>query len=474
MATHNPSALYTGGAVTASTQPLASLYHQYASRKMARDEALDDYFRNLNKNINPAGVRQQDVEGLMQKTNEWNGFYQQNKQAIKNPKLDNGKALSEYQSRYQDQLAYIEKSKGAASTSKELARAKLNPQMGYMFDDDEILGHIQEHDKPLNDPTHKSIDIAQLNIQPKPIDLKEWQALQKSSTAGLKPSETVDKIEVDPKTLDTITTVKKSYSPEDLQAIGNRYKSMYQLDRRVRATTDKNLLNPANAGELNDVYKSVYGKNAETPADLLAAQGIQNAQTEGTIQKRTSGSLESKRLVEGMRQANRKDMVDYRQAAKRAGDAYDNLWVGEYVGKLMEDGKKGQEWDLDFKGNKTRERLVTTDPVIASALVRSGQEPDRVTVTPDGKIRGIYFQYKKDKDGNTTAVKDAKGRNLIDETLSSELLSPEQVKLALSKKTQSAKQRAEEMQAGGGEVPVKKPAPSASVDDIKKKFKLNY
>src|SRR5690606_2592588 len=99
-----PSGLYSEGAVVFDTQPFANLYNQFIARKQAKDEALDNYFRDFGKNITPAGMRNQDIPVLTSKNNEWRQFYQQNKNAIMNPRLDGGKAYSEYMSRYQDQL----------------------------------------------------------------------------------------------------------------------------------------------------------------------------------------------------------------------------------------------------------------------------------------------------------------------------------------------------------------------------------
>lgn len=161
--------LYTGGATVLDSSPIADMYHQYSMRKIARDEALEDYFRNLNKSVNPQGVRNQDIEGLTKKQNEWQQFYLQNKQAIKNPKIDNGKAYSEYQSRYRDMQNYIQQSKNATAVSDDLAKMRMNQNMSYVFDDDSIVTQIADHDKPLTDPTRKDVNIQQLSIQPKKV-----------------------------------------------------------------------------------------------------------------------------------------------------------------------------------------------------------------------------------------------------------------------------------------------------------------
>src|SRR5690242_15509022 len=160
MATGLPTNIYSGGAVVLNTQPLATMYQQYAAHRQAKEDALDNYFRDLGKNITPAGMRSQDVPGLTQKTNQWQQFYQQNKSAILNPRLDNGKAYSEYMSRYQDQLAYIQQSKDALKTTDELNKTRLNPQTSFILDDPTIIDQIHQHDLPIGDPNRKEINLA--------------------------------------------------------------------------------------------------------------------------------------------------------------------------------------------------------------------------------------------------------------------------------------------------------------------------
>lgn len=462
-----PSSAYTEGAAVFDTSPLAQMSHQYAMRAMARDEALDDYFNNLNKSINPAGVRNQDIEGLTKKQGEWQQFYMQNKRAIKNPRLDNGKALTEYQSRLQDMKNYIQQSKNATDISADLAKARLDPNKSFMFEDDDVITKIGEHDKPLTDPTHKTLNIQELSIQPKPIDVKEWQAMQKSAAAGLKPSEEVEDIKVDPVTMDTITKVKKKYSPEDLQAAGNRMKSLYQLDRRVRHSADKNLLNAVNAAELNDVYKSVYGKNAETPADLLAAQTILGLQTEGTFEKRTPGSLEQKKALQRLKMADQKELIAERFKYKQMGKALDEAWVGEYIGRLQKianEAPKGKYKMSD--GTVLEEAQIPVDAISSKALAKQGVEPDAIKITTDGRVRPVFYEY----DPVTKKPKKTKeGWFVVDEVLS-QPISAEQFKLSISKQTQSTKQRAAEMsgqQSGDGEKKM-------TAEEIKAKFKISY
>lgn len=450
-----PGGIYSGGDVQVSTQPIANMYSQFMQHQIARDEALDNYFRDQNKTVNPAGMRNQDitgtasVPGLTQKQSDWQQFYQQNKQPIKNPKLDNGKAYTEYESRHRDIINYIDQSKNAAKTTDELSKAKLNPQLGYIFDDNEIMGKIHQHDLPLNDPNHKDLSLAELSIQPKPLDTKEWEGLNKSFTQGLKPKSNVVGSKVDPATLDTVTTYKDEFSPEDLQTIGNRAKSNYQLDRRVRSTVDKNLLNSPNAPQLNDIYKQTYGKNAETPADLLAAQAIQNATTGGNRDVRTPGSFESKKLLQEMRDASLEKRIKMRFKFQQMGKAMDDVWVENHVQKQIADAEKNDFQKFTIGGQELYEKPMNLDPVTAKALARNGVEPDMVTTTNKGGVRGIYYKYDNQKTlANGKPNPDYGKPQGIDEDLSRNVFSPEQLKLAISGKTESAKQRAQEMNTG--------------------------
>lgn len=452
VSTKIPGGIYSGGAVVVNSEPIAQMYEQYTQRAMARDQALDNYFRDLNKTVNPAGMRNQDIPAYIQKQKDWNQFYMQNKQAIKNPRLDNGKAYSEYQGRYNDMINHIDQSKNAAKMSDELSKARLNPQLGYIFDDNEVMDKIHQHDLPLTDPNHKNLSIAELAIQPKPLSVKDMEDLNKTWTTGIKPVDTVTGTKVDPTTLDTITSYKRNYSTEDLQAVGNRAKYSYQLNRSLRSTTDKNLLNSPDAPQLNELYKSVYGKNAESPADLLAAQAIQNVQTQSTYDKRTPGSFEAKRRLEQLKQLNRNELIDRRHTYSQGDKQMDDVWVDTYANKLINDANKSDFQTFKIGGQDFYEKPVSLDPVVAKALARGGVEPDMVTVGKNNSIRGIYYSYDKNKTLANGKPNPDYGKPLgIDEDLSRNVFSPEQLKLAISGKTQSAKQRAQEMQPNTGQ-----------------------
>jgi hypothetical protein len=101
MALINDSRLFTGGNERLDSRPHVQLYAQLKQKEQARNEAFDEYVRNLNKNINPAGLRNQERPVFEDKLRQWQEFGMQNREALRNPRKDGGRASMEFQIRYQ-------------------------------------------------------------------------------------------------------------------------------------------------------------------------------------------------------------------------------------------------------------------------------------------------------------------------------------------------------------------------------------
>src|SRR5574342_456627 len=147
--------MYNEGAVVFDSSPTVRLQEQLVRKEEAKQEALDKYFTDLNKSFNPAGMRNQDTEGFMLKTNELRNFYSQNKDAIRDPRKDMGKSQNEYFSRYQDALNYINQSKQEGEKIKSLATILADPDKRARIPES-VIQNMSAHDLPLLDPNRKS------------------------------------------------------------------------------------------------------------------------------------------------------------------------------------------------------------------------------------------------------------------------------------------------------------------------------
>lgn len=288
MALHNPSSLYTGGAVTFNSNPSTQFYLQSQARKRAKDEALDNYFQNVSKSINPAGMRTQDIEGgWMQEVNNWRDFYQANKDAIKNPALDNGRSYNEYMSGYQNIINNTEKSKNAAGATGKLLPVFTDPTRRRLIPEG-VIGEIGLHEKSIYDPQHKQFKIEELDFNAKPFDIPAQQKYIGGLTKGFQMGELITNIKTDPKTHSTTTTYHSTYNPDTLAALALRNASAYRNDTSFNDFIDQLSEDDNAIMELNPKFKAAYGRDLQSHEDIATAWALNSIQTEKDKQKLSS------------------------------------------------------------------------------------------------------------------------------------------------------------------------------------------
>lgn len=453
MTKNTSSGLYSEGAVVFDSQPFANLYNQFMLRKQAKDDALDNYFRDFGKNVTPAGMRNQDISVLTAKNNEWRQYYQQNKAAIMNPRLDGGKAYGEWNSRYQDQLQTIEQSKNLANTTKEAGRIIADPKKRELVTE-ETLNKINLHDKPLNDPEHKPFSLYDFDYKPEPFDAKMREGVYKSLTTGLTPSKIAGTSQSLPN-FQIKTPYTQQFSSEDVAAIGNRAMAFADSDRSIKHYAEKELLpqilkDPNKFNELNTVFKRTYGRDAKTGPELFAAQSILDLNRKSIEEKIEPDVYGRELAMQKIRHANAKDLIDYKKKIDPNDTELNNLWVERYLDNLTEEAKKKQPVEYKYQtGTKVNEYDIPVDPVLGKALAVSDVTPDAIRVDRDGNFRRIFYQRygKEEEKGKQEGEikKGANGKIAVDEVISSKKLTPDQVALALGYKGQTKKQLTETM-----------------------------
>lgn len=446
MARNIPSGIFNEGAVVFDSQPYVNMYNQYQLRKQAKDEALDKYFQDFGKNITPAGMRNQDIPILTAKTNEWRDFYSQNKKEISNPRLDGGKAYSEYMSRYQDQLQTIEQSKNAAGRRKQMSQVMADPKKRDLVSEETIQS--MDHDNlPLNHPQYKPFDVAEFDYRPEPFDAKMREGVYRAMTSGLTPS----KVAGMPQQLPNFqikTPYTQQFSPDDVKAIGNRAMAFADSDKSIKYYADKELLpsvlkDPEKFNELNNVYKRYYGKDAETGQELFAAQSILDLNRKSVEEKIEPDVYGRDVAMQRIRHADAKDLIDYKKKIDPNDSEMNNLWVQQYLGQLKEDAQKTKPIEYKYKnGTRVSEYDIPVDPVLGKALAEGSVTPDAVRVDSDGNYRRIFYQrYGKGEEGGKEGeLKQANGKIAVDETISGKKITEDQVALALGYRGQTKKQ----------------------------------
>lgn len=420
VSTINP---WSGGAVVLDQRPFLAFYERQMAREQAKQDSLENYFKDLGKNITSTGMRSQDVPGLLQKNKEWQAHYMQNKAAILNPKLDNGAAYNKYMSGYQDQVALTNESKQAYKNKEELGKLKFNKDFSYVFDDPDIINKIAADDLPIGDPKRQPFDMTAAVLPPKPIGTKEKEEFTKYVLGDVKP----DKIPGAPINIgnfQTQTPITHQYSEQNKKLFGDRAADVYDTDRNWRANAVQAFKevqhNPVLHDQLNAIHKRYYGTDVDNPRDAFVAKTILDHDIKTMGYEKGENVFGREKAMEAIRFGHQKQL-------KKSDQDAANSWVVNFWDQRISAAKSGQPKSLSDANSPLGRQLgyeIKPDAVLMKGLARNNVEPDAVYVTPDNKIMPVFYKYKEDYDPKTgkkigTSIQtDANGNIEYDDQLS--------------------------------------------------------
>lgn len=462
MAEVNP---WSAGAVVFDNRPWLAFFERQSVRQQAKEDALDNYFRDLGKNVTSAGMRSQDVPVLLQKTKDWQNFYSQNKQAILNPKMDNGRAYTEYDNRYRDQLALMNESKSEAKKDQELGKLRFNAEAKHIFDDPDFIKEKELDNLPIGDPRRKRFDLMTAALPPKPIETKDLEALNNYLTGGVLHDKVPGKTE-NIGGFKTRTPIYTQYNTEQQLAIGGHAMDIYDTDKRWRMEAVKQFKelqgDPVRYAQLNNVYKSLYGNDIDSPREAWVAKGIFDNNMKATEYTEGKDEIGLWNYKQKIQQANAKELIKYKKDIDPNDTDLNNTWVESYLSKSIGEAKADpNKYRVIYGGQGFGGKGFEIDasPVLMKAFSRNNTEPDRIYVTEDNKILPIFYKYgsPKDEKGNVIAGREKEvvlqtnkaGHPLVDEDYSRPM-SIDHAKLALGYKGQTKKQLSETMSAKSG------------------------
>jgi hypothetical protein len=147
-----------GVAIDIASKPI-NLAIQLEQKEAAKKEALDKYFMDYEKSLNPAGMRQQDQDVFLGKLAQAKQYYLQNRDKILNPAKYGADAQSTYFAGLRDAQNAIGQSKQAMAQDKLatqhfIAQKDLNAPDGYA--EALQLSHL-----PISDPRYRPLDVTQ-------------------------------------------------------------------------------------------------------------------------------------------------------------------------------------------------------------------------------------------------------------------------------------------------------------------------
>ena len=430
MALHNPSGIYQGQAPL-NPLPYVNIALQQRARKQAREQAIDQYYQKLPDTVNDKGVRDQEIPLINDYKNKIFEFGLKNKEALRNPKIDNGAAQFNLQK-------LMKEAQGVARQSQELGRRGLERGKMYLskegrwaVDDDEFMTAEELESLPLNDPRHQKMDMPKL-LSNRPFDEKEFGTEIKGKVKyGTKTQTTNDPDNPLYDIVSEVPTLDENAKKGIYAFAAEKINGNKRFENFIKNKT------PEQLAVLGQIYKDNFGKEPTEDEDFAAGYVISQLPISSTKQKRqqdvgavTDKKFAQQKAMEDYKQANREKLLGMREAAKAAGDEQNNLWVENYIDRLTADAEVSniKGWAINKNGQRIKENRIQLDPLLAKLLTKDGVSPDQFAVQPNGQFRPIFY---KRKDG--VVQRDDAGNAYVDE-IASVPMSKEQFKLLLGGK----------------------------------------
>ncbi len=192
MAVNFNNRLFTGGAVSFNTQPEVNMYAQLMARKRAKEDAIDEYYRRLPSTINEAGMRDTERPIIHDMLNNAKLYFLKNKEAIRNPSIDNGEAQYTIEKMYRDAGEVTDRSKQAGKIDLEIGEARFQGKYPWIFKDRGFMDAQKRHSLPVNDEKFQMMDLGRMVLPPKPFGVKEQGEFFKTATGEFKPKKIYD------------------------------------------------------------------------------------------------------------------------------------------------------------------------------------------------------------------------------------------------------------------------------------------
>ena len=109
---------YGGGFKFDPSSKIVNLAVQLNQKEQAKKDALEKYFMDYEKSVNPAGLSKGESDIFLKKYNDNKQFWMKNKEAILNPSKYGYDAQSQYMANLKDQMGYINEAKQANEQRK--------------------------------------------------------------------------------------------------------------------------------------------------------------------------------------------------------------------------------------------------------------------------------------------------------------------------------------------------------------------
>jgi hypothetical protein len=244
---------------------------QLEQKERAKQEALDKYFMDYEKSLNPAGMRQQDQDVFLKKLAENKAYYLKNRDCILQPAKCGAEAQSQYMSNFKNILSDIDKSKQLAANGKVIATAVIDAKKNNRTIPKEITDAIYNNELSMGDSRHQAFDPVNFDA----YDKHDSTKYQQSIYSKIKPTELQGEKVWNKSTGDYDMKVTKDITKDSLNQIQLEVGVQLQKDRGLQDVVRGIMTDQNKLSQVAQAYKTFTGKEMKnTPNDVALAYTI--------------------------------------------------------------------------------------------------------------------------------------------------------------------------------------------------------
>ena len=317
-----------------SSKPVAFAMQQQQKEQAKRD-ALEKYFMDYEKSINPAGVRKVEGDEFMKRMADYKSYFIQNRDKILNPSKYGYDAQSEASAKLKDMVNLIDQSKRAAAEDKAFKSYMDNiHRSGKKYDINQVNDVLSRSRQLATSEGYQAPDASLINIYDPYNEGKVMEEINRlkrtEGKARLEPLGGGYQQWVTPKNVDEMAL--RAYSQGKLQDQGwvEYLKDMAS--------------HPGEYNQLNELYKKIPGfanKNLSKD-DLATISYLHSKRLAPTIEDRTNPVLTREAGVEDALRKQKAAVPEYDPDIHfdALNKAADDLPINEKIDFITKDGKK--------------------------------------------------------------------------------------------------------------------------------------
>jgi len=249
---------------------------QLQQKEQAKAEALERYYMDYEKSINPKGLGRGEAEVFNKKFNTAREYWMKNKEAILNPRRYGMDAQSTYMAALKDAQGYIELGKQATAERKAFSDfVKKQIAQGKRISDN-YLGVMENAMKPV-EAGYVAPDISQIKIYDPHDDFsfvdKTWKGIDL-------PGNIINEKEIivergKPKETGRVRPVMQEEITKDVaDTYAQRARGYYRSNDGTQEQYNILFQDKDFKKQMNPIFTKYFNRDISSPEDLLVAQGL--------------------------------------------------------------------------------------------------------------------------------------------------------------------------------------------------------